>query len=355
MKKIPALYLLSVALILLFWTSCNEEPPVDDDNAAKGLNNIENTLGYSLLNKVKGIWNGAVTSTTALGGYPEFIIDFRPISAAQISSKNELDSLNDIHISFFIAKKDDQYRLCFRNGGGFAGLQRISYFLADSVSETSSESFYHFAEVVKGTPRAYTDFLFKGDSLIMTSYTNNYNSQTTATMHMQWRATLQDSTSCQAAVSNFSFPQKVLVKDFSSTFDNVAEAIYYDLASDPYPENQQPYLGQATISYSFSGGFVPDPSKKVFIMITTQPLISGFTVNTANMIYRSRYVILSADDNSFVFNYMHPGSYYLYALYDTDGNMTFSSGDRVSTVNTAFSLSEEGTVSSSASINFVIP
>ena len=52
---------------------------------------------------------------------------------------------------------------------------------------------------------------------------------------------------------------------------------------------------------------------------------------------------------------MHPGTYYLYALYDADGNMTFSSGDRVSTVNTAFSLLPNGTVLASATMNFVIP
>ncbi len=59
------------------------------------------------------------------------------------------------------------------------------------------------------------------------------------------------------------------------------------------------------------------------------------------MKYRSRYVILSADDYSFTFNYMHPGSYYLYALYDADGNNYFSSGDKASFPGSTFTLSEK--------------
>jgi hypothetical protein len=39
-------------------------------------------------------------------------------------------------MSFFIAKYNNEYRVCFRNGGSFGGQTRVSYFLADSVSET---------------------------------------------------------------------------------------------------------------------------------------------------------------------------------------------------------------------------
>jgi hypothetical protein len=52
---------------------------------------------------------------------------------------------------------------------------------------------------------------------------------------------------------------------------------------------------------------------------------------------------------------MHPGSYYLYAYYDADGNGTLSSGDYTSTANTPFTLSALGTVSQTTQINYVIP
>src|SRR4051812_37630257 len=102
-------------LFICFLASCQPtpDPPIGPD--------INNTKGYNILGKLGGIWNGPVTSTTPLGGYPEWIVDFRPISANQISAKNELDTLNDINMSFFVALYNNQYTICFRNGGSFNG------------------------------------------------------------------------------------------------------------------------------------------------------------------------------------------------------------------------------------------
>lgn len=355
MKK----YLFSGLLILLFTTGCDKDnkknnPPIIQPNDT--LTNINNTLGFGLLHKVKGIWNGPVTSTTQLGSYPEWIVDFRPISENQISAKNELDTLNDIHMSFFIAKYNNEYRVCFRNGGSFGGQTRVSYFLADSVSETSSHSYYRFSEILKGKSRAYTEVIFRNDSMIMKSYTNRYNTLNAASIHMTWSAKLQDTTSCQTAIANFNFPKKTLTKDFSNTFSGQTESVFYSISGgDPYTESAQPYLGRATINYTYASTYTPSANKKTFLLITTQPLIAGFSINTANFKYRSRYVILSATDQSFTFNYMHPGSYYLYAMYDADGNNTFSSGDWVSTTNTTFTLTNQGTTTSSTQVNFTIP
>lgn len=351
-------YIIFVFSITLM--SCNKDkpdPPNDDaPNPTLFYTDINQTLGFGILNRVKGIWNGPVTSTTPLGGYPEWIVDFRPISANQISAKNELDTLNDIHMSFFITKYKNEYRVCFRNGGSFGGQTRVSYFLADSVSETPSQAFYRFAEVIKGNQRAYTTVLFRNDSMIVSSFTNKYNQLNDAAPHMTWSAKLQDATSCQGAVDLFNFPIKTLTRDFSSTFIGQTEAVYYSVGGgDPYTESMQPYLGQAQISYSYDSGLIPDPTKKVFIIINTQPIISGFSVNQANLKYRSRYVVLSATDQNFTFNYMHPGTYYLYAMYDNDGNGNLSSGDWSSITNTTFTLNAESTASANTQISFVIP
>lgn len=353
MKLKPILPAIALALCLLA-TGCKEDKDNKNNNNTP-YNTLENTLGFGVLNKVKGIWNGPVTSTTMLGSYPEWVVDFRPISENQVSSKNELDSLNDIHMSFFIAKYNGQYRVAFRNGGSFAGLTRVSYFLADSVLETSTLSYYRFSEIVKGSSRAFTEVLFKADSMIISSYTNKYNSQSSATLHMRWSARLQDNTSCQAAVDHFGFPKKTLTKDLSASFDGQPEAIFYSTTGgDPYTEADQPYLGKVNVSYTCAG-VTPHPDNKTFLIITTQPLISGFSLNTGNLKYRSRYVIVASYDLAFTFNYMHPGTYYLYALYDADGNKTFSSGDWVSTTNATFTLGDKGNINASTQINFMIP
>jgi len=328
-----------------------------DDNPPPTGPDINNTKGFGILEQLPGIWNGPVTSTTPLGGFSEWIVDFRPISENQISAKNELDTLNDINMSFFIVLYNNEYTLCFRNGGSFNGLKRISYFICDSVAETASQNYYRFSEIINGTHRAYTEVIFRnaGDSLYIKSYTNIYNILPNAVLHMTWSAKKIDATSSQPAITQFNFPIKSMTKDFSNSFTGLSEGIFYQLTGDPYPEADQPYLGQSNITYTYAGGYSPNPAKKVFLIITTQPLIIGFSLSTANLIYRSRYVILSAGNTSFNFNYMHPGTYYLYAIYDADDNMVANSGDWVSAFNTSFDLSSQATVNPSTQINFTIP
>jgi hypothetical protein len=357
MKVYKFLCLVVLIALLPSCKSCKdkkseEEAPVE---ISDGGPNVENTMGFGVLNKVKGIWNGPVTSTTPLGGYPEWIVDFRPISENQISAKNELDTLNDIFMSFFVVKHNNQYKAAFRNGGSFGGMKRVAYFVVDSISENTGQSFYRFSEIVIGKNRAYTEVIRKTDSLIILSYTSHYGTQPTSTPHMAWRSKLQDTTSASAAVANFSFPKKTMTRDFSTTFVGQTEAIYYNSTSDPYPENTQPYLGQTTVNYTFDAAHVPNPSKKVLLIIMTQPLFSGPVPLLANLKYRSRYVSLAANDLSFVFNYMHPGSYYVYAVYDSDGNGTANSGDWLSATNTSFTLNALGTTTVSPQINFTIP
>lgn len=363
MKKTILFFTLVFCLGILFTTSCKdkketeENPPITGGSG--GIDASTSVAGYTILSRLPGIWNGPVTSSTPLGGYPEWIVDFRPVSGAQVSAKNELDSVNNILMGFFIVKHGGSYKMAFRNGGGFAGSQRIAYAVVDSVSETVNNYFYRFSDFKAGKNRVYTDVLFKDDSLIMHVYTNVYNSLPNTQTHMLWKAKLQDTTSALSAINAFSFPQKQMVKDFTSTFDSRTEAIYYsaaDIAIDPYNEASQPYLGQTTVNISFDGAHIPDPSKKVFLMITTQPLFSGMTYNPAQLKYRSRYVFLASTDNAFTFNYMHPGSYYLYTLYDTNGDGAFSSGDWMdSNLTNTFTLSALGTQSVNAMINFTIP
>jgi len=124
----------------------------------------------------------------------------------------------------------------------------------------------------------------------------------------------------------------------------------------PYTEAQQPYLGQSTLSYSVLPSLTVSSANRVFLMVTTQPLFTGVSLNSAALNTRSRYVFLKAQSaGSFVFNYMHPGNYYFYAFYDANGNGIIDTGDYVSSANTNFSLSPLGTASASTQINFQIP
>lgn len=371
--RITIAYLLVFSTIILM-SSCNrrgctdpdalnyEEEARKDDGSCeyKDVGPIDENSeveGYGILEKLPGIWNGPVTSPTPLGSFPEWIVDFRPISASQVSAKNELDSLNDIFMSFFICKYDNAYKIAFRNGGGFAGNVRNSYMIIDSVKETSAYSYYRFSDPISGGNRVYTEVTFKGDSITMHTYTNKYNTLSLPVTHMIWKADRRDLTSTQDAISLFDYPQKELTRDFTNTFDGLSEAVFYSASADPYPEQEQPYLGVSNVSIDITNPSTVDPGKKVLIIITTQPLFNGFSFNVANLDYRSRYVFVGAQSTTgYDFNYMHPGTYYLNAIYDNNGDLNFSSGDYMnSQFDKSFTLSEEGAVSVNLTINFQIP
>lgn len=364
MKLIHILLLLLTSVVLF---NCDKNKTEEEDNNQNNPNPTgcqlqtisasSNVEGFGIMDKLPGIWNGPVMSPTPLGSFNEWIVDFRPISSAQVSAKNELDSINDIFMSFFVVKYDCSYKIAFRNGGGFAGQQRNSYMIIDSLSETQNESFYRFVDPVSGGNRVYTDVTFKQDSLIMHTYTNQYNTLQEPETHMIWRSVLKGQTATEEAITLFDYPKKELVKDFSTTFDGLTEAIFYSPAADPYPESQQPHLGVSEVNITVSNPPTVDVNKKIVLIITTGPLFDGFNFNPANLDFRSRYVFVNADQStSFDFNYMHPGDYYVNAIYDDNGDYNFSSGDFMNgSFDVPFSLSSEGNQSVAVDINFEIP
>lgn len=352
MKNIAVL-ICAVALTGLL--ACHKSNNNNQNTTPPPINSSTPVMGYNLLSKICGIWGGGVTSTTPLGNYPDWVVDFRPISAGQVSAKNELDSANSIFMSFFITYYNNAYRLAFRNGGTFAGSYRISYLLVDSVQETANQSYYRFSDFIKGEKRAYIEVFFRSDSVIIRAFTNKYNTVEPAVLHMDWEAKLQDTTSCAPAKANFNFPQKILVKNLASSFVGDSESIFYAATGDPYPESAQPYLGVSNLGYTVSSSINPPSGKNNYLLITTQPLISNGVPEFQNIIYLSRYVILHGAERTFRFSYMHPGNYYLYAFCDTIGNGTLSSGDYVSIGNVPFTLAPLDSVRDSTQINYQVP
>lgn len=358
MKKTIRLLLIPFAFCLLFSSCRNEsedelDPPVEDP----GLTSSTPVKGYELLSIVNGIWSGDVNSTTALGDFQDWAMDIRPMSAAQSGGKSELDSINDIFMSFFIVKFNNEYRLAFRNGGGFGGSQRISYQICDSVNISGGVSFFRFSDFVAGENRVYADFRFEGDSMNLKVYTSIYNTVSPATIHFEWKAKRLDSTETQDAIAAHSFPQKVLVKDFSTSFSTLTESMFYNVNSDVYKEVDHPYVGETTINISYSGTLTINPGSKSFVIFTTQPLFSGFTYQPQNLIYRTRYVILDANDTDYTFKLMHPDDYYAYVIHDADGNGQIGSGDYINTPLSPvqFTLSPDGTANVNVLVNFTIP
>jgi len=137
----------------------------------------------------------------------------------------------------------------------------------------------------------------------------------------------------------------------------LADAVFYSAADDPYPEQDQPYLGQATVNISVTNPPSISASKKVIIIVTTKPLFNGLVFQPANLDFRSRYVFVgAANPTGYTFNYMHPGDYYVNAIYDSNGDLNFTSGDYVNyPFDVPITLTAEGTVTKDVSVSFQIP
>ncbi|GIV22506.1 MAG: hypothetical protein KatS3mg025_0165 [Bacteroidia bacterium] len=336
--------LIAIGLSLLSCRKQKPSPPPPAETAP---------LGFDLLARLSGIWEGPVTSTTSVGDFPVWKVDLRPIHSAQISARNELDSANNIHLSFFVARYDNKPTLCFRNGGFFSGIERITYLFLDSTAP----GYYRFIEPVSRGQRAYAELHFPmPDSLILAAYTNKLGTRPQPVLHMRWTARRVDTTAARPAIAHFQYPQPVVVRDLSQAFAGRTEAIYYSpIQNDPYPSDQQPYLGFLRASYQHHSSYTPDPDKFVILFTTTQPLVENFQYYPDRLRYISRYVRLPATQTTFFFPHVHPGSYYLYALYDEDENGTPSSGDWFSLMGTRFTLAPQDTAAAAVPITFRLP
>lgn len=345
MHKKFRLFLLMFAGITwstFLFTSCNHDdlnPPVTGDTLA---------TGYDFLQHVTGIYGGPVQSGTLLGDFPDWQMDLRPISSSQVSMKSELDKSNDIFMSFFVGEMDGKRSVFFRNGGYFAGMQRVSYLYCDSVN-TLNGNYYRFVDAKAGPDRVRSEITFRNDSMLFKTYVNNY-------FHFLYSAKRLDTTFADTAKQHFNYPQNVSMKNFTGAFDSRPDAVFYTFTGDPYPESEQPYLGNTNVHYSFDASITADTTKNVLVIISAQPLFSGFTFNPANLKYRTRYVLMKANEFDFGFTYMHPGHYYLNLLYDVNGDLVSNSGDYVSyPFDVPFTLSPQGSVNTSAVVNVQVP
>lgn len=237
-NKILVLSLLSVICVLFTQFIVPE--------TIKDQNEINDVLGFGILNRLPGLWNGPVTSSTPAGSFPDWYVDFRPVSPGQISQFSMLDSHTVNIISFFIVKHDNQLKVSMRTEGCFDHECCVTYEIIDSVNEDAG--YYRFSDFQSGTKRVFTEFTFKEDEFIMEVYTNKFNKVKKLQLHTRWKAKLGDRKAASEAIAHFNFPQPVMIKDFSDVFKNMTESIYFSTENDPYSSSSQPYVGNVTVN-----------------------------------------------------------------------------------------------------------
>jgi len=273
-------------------------------------NDPGDVLGYGFLAKIVGLWHGPVKTDTPAGSFPEWYVDFRPISAGEVAQFSLLDAQTINNLNFFIVKHDGQLKVAMRTEGCFNEACCVTYEVIDKVDEEAG--YYRFSDFQRGAERAYTEFTFMDDEFLMEVYTNKFNTKEKLELHSRWEAKLGGREAASEAISALNFPQPVMIKDFSDVFINMTESIYYTFENDPYSSSSQPYVGSVTVDIKISEDLKLEKSHELFLLLTTESLFNGLKYIKDSDKYYSKYVYLPVSTMSYTIKNVHPGKYYLY-------------------------------------------
>jgi hypothetical protein len=343
-KNRPWIYpFIALVCVLLLLNGCKQDKE-----------NNQDVPGFGFLSRIPGLWHGPVSSSTSAGSFDIWYADFRPISAAQTSQFSLLDTNTANDISFFIVKYENQLKIAMRTEGCFKDTCCVTYEVMDSAVE--SAGYYRFSDFVKGTKRACTVFQFNDDSLTVTVYTNKFNKSDTLVWHSTWTAKLGSRNNASEATSYFTYPQPVMIKNFSNAFDNMTESIFFNFENDPYKSVTQPYVGSVTVNISIDPDLITDTSDEIYLVFTTEPIFEGLTYKEENLKYLSKYVLLSAETSAYKIKNVHPGKYYIYSLIDRNKDNKYLTGDYMSSnITASFTVKEKEDVHINTMIDFIIP
>lgn len=314
----------------------------------------EQVMGYGILSRIVGQWHGPVITDTPAGSFPEWYVDFRPVSAGQVSQYSLLDSQTINNLAFFIVRHEGRLKVAMRTEGCFADACCVTYEVIDKVDEESG--YYRFSDFRSGAARAYTEFTISEDKFLMEVYTNKFNRLDKLELHSRWKAKLGYRESADEAISALEFPQPAMVKDFTDVFRNMSESIYYTFENDPYPSASQPYTGSLTVDIRISDELKVKKSDELFLLLTTGSLFDGLKYNPDSDRYYSKYVYLPIDTESYTIKNLHPGRYYLYGYNDINGDKKHKRGDYMSSdLSNIVIVPPEGNARASTLIDFIIP
>jgi hypothetical protein len=311
-------------------------------------------MGFGILKRLPGLWNGPVVSSTPAGSFAKWYVDFRPVSPGQVSQYSTLDENTLNYLFFFIVNHDGRLKVALRTEGVFMNKGCVTYEVIDKADEAGG--YYRFSDFQIGDKRAFTEFRFQEDDLVMDVYTNKFNTVFPLTQHARWKAHRYDARAAEQAVAHFSFPQRTMVKDFTHTFDGRFDCVYVDLDADPYNSKAQPYVGEITVNIDMAGRLKVRSTDELFLLLTTRPLFDGITYNPENLNYTSRFVYLPESTEQYTFRNIHPGTYYLYSFLDINNDGHHSSGDYMSS-NLAHTVTvpPEGHVATDTTIDSILP
>eukprot|EP01062_Namystynia_karyoxenos_P045207 TRINITY_DN33531_c0_g1_i1.p1 TRINITY_DN33531_c0_g1~~TRINITY_DN33531_c0_g1_i1.p1 ORF type:complete len:516 (+),score=120.05 TRINITY_DN33531_c0_g1_i1:102-1649(+) len=285
------------------------------------------TAGLLLLSQLGGVYSGALNSQTALGSYPKWPMDIRAITGDQVSGRSELDTRNDIYMTWFVTEGcGGGSAVIFRNGGLFASEKRISYMALEEERHGQTESYYRFVDLGTGASRLVTEMWLAtdGSTMHMRTATNDFGTAQQVNLHFDWSTRRLDAANSDAAKTKYGLPapnptvRKLGISTgqpaiYFSDLTSMAAGNARPLKDDPFPDSAQPTLGSAALRVVGSEAGCP-----AALVITTRPMMKsvipgGPAVPDPNLESSiSRFV--ASEGGRFTFTLLHPGTYYATAL-----------------------------------------
>ncbi|WP_196892812.1 hypothetical protein [Aureivirga marina] len=309
---------------------------------------IEDTdLGIIFLENMKGHWIGENKVINDI--YDWFSFDYRPISPSHIHGIFEGGSMGNLLTSFFITQYKGKKTLMARNGGVLSGIYRTSYFVLDSVNNIDGD-YYRFVDAKGGKKIMYMELKFQNNKLNFNAYTSKLGNRL-ATRHMTFKGERSTSELADHAALENQFPQDVIEWNYdennlpqyfatsedgtvkSATYLSYTENINYNLSDlanesgDPFTIDYHTYLSYLKVNIDRESQY---QDYKIFLNLSYFPLTdeNGY-FNSDNFNSITQFPELSNKEESFLFTYLHPGTYYITAIIDVNNDGFISSGDLV--------------------------
>ncbi len=302
--------------------------------------------GFDLLEKMQGHWIGY--NQVLSWEWEWFGFDYRPISPSHIFGIFEGGTMGNLFTSFFVADFKGTKTIMARNGGVLSGIYRTSYFVLDSVHSENGEAYFRLVDAQGGAALMYMELNFVGDSLNFNAYTSRLGENMMPTRHMTFKGSKQHLSLSETAAEAVGFPQNVSAWDFSDGFrqdylyvlpnetqpktasflsqmdNNDVFALATD-SGDPFTITDHPYLGYLQVDIERNAEIANDG---IFLYLSDVSLTdeNGYMqVQAFNNLLL--FPDLTANDDSFLFTYLHPTTYYVTVIADHNGNGYPDEGD----------------------------
>lgn len=359
MKKRHLIY----AFLAIFIVSCSkgnaDDSEVKNDTGSTSgtttstevnpLDINSNTLGFKLLENMQGQWVGI--NRVIASDYSWFAFDYRANSPSQIHGIFEGGSQGNLLTSFFVTDFKGKRTIKARNGGVLNGIYRSSYFVLDDVKSDANGEYYKLVDAVGGSNTMYMELRFKNDSLYWNAYTSRLGLNNLPTRHMTFKGKKQHLDLAEAAAEAVGFPKNEVAWDFSKGFpeeflyknegdikaksasflaiaDSNADVVNLaESSGDLWRIDQTPYLSYLTVNIDRP---ITVKDKTLMLFLSKEPITdaNGYFV-TDEAAYDSILLFpeLSANETSFRFTYLHPGTYYVNVTADMNADGYPSEGD----------------------------